>query len=249
MGTFDKLKKKTAKIVDKAQSYDYKTKAEDLKAKANDIATKAKNYDYKAKAEEIKEKAAETTEKIQNIDYKEKACEFSDTVKNYDYKGEAQNIKKGGLKYVLKKYKIFIILIAIVLVIFKCCAGSSHWALRKLDTLEVSMSEVKEAEEKMSDSGEPYSKAAKSIIYDNVKILDYSAQLIYTFNNTDSQVAMMYVINSVDLEDVLRDIEKEIGEGKKKDDIVPNYIWYDDGYTYNLIYSNGNATLVISMNE
>lgn len=229
-------------IADKVKNYDYKSKADELKAKANEAVDKAKAYDYKGKAEEIKEAA-------KNYDYTEKAKEISESVKNYDYKAETENIKKGGIKYFWNKHRKLSIAIIIVLVCFlgfNIFKSDSDWALRNMKSLDGNLSDVIKAENKLSDSGEPQNITDKSVMYYNVDFLNYTADLGYVVNNSGNRLAIVYTIKNISEEDIVKAISKKLGKPQTTADIVPNYIWNDDNYKYNLIYVKKEATFVIS---
>lgn len=236
----DKAKQKAAQVAEQAKNYDYKSKVEQIKTKVTDIAEKAKDYDYKEKAKEI-------TNAVKNFDYEEKAKEISDSVRNYDYKGEAENIKKGGFKYFWGKYKRLCIIAILVLVCISIFLNrnTSEWALRGLDTLNLTQTEVIKHEEKMSDSEQPEVNGVFVTYYD-VEFLNYSAKLSYVFNNAGNQAALLYVVRDVELKSILEDIEDKLGKAESVDDVAPNYIWYKDNYKFNLIFANGEATFVVS---
>lgn len=109
----------------------------------------------------------------------------------------------------------------------------------------MTLAEVIDYEEDMSDSGQ-YREGVMSITYDGVEISNHSATLTYVSDNSGTQVAMMYTVKDVEEDEILKDIEDKLGEGEKKQDIALNYVWYDEGYKYNLIYVDGEAILTIS---
>lgn len=143
-----------------------------------------------------------------------------------------------------KKVCIIAILVLVCVSMF-LNRNNSEWALRGLDTLSLTQSEVLKHEEKRSDSEQPEINGA-FVTYFDVDFLNYSAQLSYVFNNAGNQVALLYVVRGAELKNILKDIEDKLGKAESVDDAAPNYIWHKDNYKYNLIFANGEASFVVS---